>query len=468
MAYTKQKQSSPAPSAEALAQGVSRATGGIISQTTLGNSFLSGLIGAGQSIAGVPETCAESAEDSWLENAVEGALGWLGIGNDPDKCEDTTEPAPEPSPVIEVPPVDLTPYRWLIGVYVRSEALSQEDAEGLLTAASLEQLAATLAVGASDYTAPENAGALPEASIGEDDNNRARPLDWDAPVAAGHIRPEGSDTEPTGPSLRAVFEGHLADTMVEEFGAGTTLEQVRGAIALAESLGRAGVAAHLQARLSRANQYALVSTLNVEDSGRYAANGATTYCNIYAFDFVTAMGAYIPRTWWYDSVIRRIQAGEQAISQSEYEARLAAGQTVSGFITPIYAQTVREMDADSLNAWMQTWGGSFGWQRAGDMTAAQEAANAGSVVVIQADGSGVPGHISVVLPEKDGLRAARDANGAVTVPLQSQAGALNANHDSMESSQGQWWSDALHTDGAAWINSGSASSPILTPESLGR
>ena len=468
---------------EQFSEKISTSTAGVVSQEVLGNSFLRSIIETMNSIGGVPETCAEAAQDSWLENTVESLFGWLGIGNDPEHCDTESEseasPAQEPvhppssmyppRPEPQVPPINLTPYKWLIGVYVRSEALSVMGAEALLTQASLPQLAATLQPGPAAEQ-PDQAPVVPAADLAAHPSSQARPLDWDAPLASWHVSPEASATDVEGPSLREAFQAHLTDTMLEELGAGVSLSQVRGAIGLAEAVGRLDVAAHLQARLTRANQYALVSTLNVERSDRYAPSGSDTFCNIYAYDFITAMGAYIPRTWWYESAIQRIQGGAQPVRVSDYEARLRAGESVTELITPIYADTVRELDANSLNIWMQTWGASFGWRPAPNMTEAQDAANAGNVVVVLATGVRVPGHISVVLAEKGDLYAARDPSGTVYAPLQSQAGAMNVNHDNLSRGEDrdQWWEDANHVEGAAWINSGSASSPILSPESLGR
>jgi hypothetical protein len=121
---------------------------------------------------------------------------------------------------------------------------------------------------------------------------------------------------------------------------------------------------------------------------------------------------------------------------------------------------------------MQQWGPSFGWSRAASMTAAQDAANAGSAVALLGANirSSEPGHISVVLAEKGDLTAARNAAGEVIAPLQSQAGGVNFKHDNNSSGEGsaQWWEDATHTEGDAWINAGSATSPIITPDTLGR
>jgi hypothetical protein len=462
MSYSRQV-SADAPSMEQVAEQVSAATG-VSSQSLLGNAFLSSIVGTIGSVTGAGETCEASAEDSWLENVVESLFGRFGIGNDPASCE-----AAGGTTSTVTPPVDISQYTWLVGVYVASGALDQASAEALLTQASAEQLAATLSVADSTAVAPASP-AVPAADLGTDDNNRAMPLDWSAPVAAGHIRPEASETAASGSALGDVFQAHLTDLMAESFGAGVTLDQVRGAIQLADALGRADVSAALQAGLFRANQYAAVATLNVEDSSRYAASGETTYCNIYAYDLVTALGAYIPRTWWYNNAISRIQAGETPISVAEHESRIASGQSVAGTIHPVYGETVRELDANSLNTWMQEWGASFGWSRAASADAAQQAANAGNIVVILADGLGVPGHVSVVLSEGYGSTADRDAGGEVYAPLQSQAGAINANHDTLSQGEGsaQWWEDSLHADGGFWISSGTATSPIVTPESLGR
>jgi hypothetical protein len=56
--------------------------------------------------------------------------------------------------------------------------------------------------------------------------------------------------------------------------------------------GSTGDPSHVHLRQGRRiSQYAVVETLNVEDSGRYAPGGGSTYCNIYAHDVAHALGA---------------------------------------------------------------------------------------------------------------------------------------------------------------------------------
>lgn len=381
------------------------------------------------------------------------------------------EELPETPPV---PAVDLTAWTWLLDLYTRV-GTNRQEAEALVQSATDAQRALATNPPASDAPAATEP-ATPSASIDTHRSNRARPLEWSYNPNNGHIRsevPEGmTGPETRGQSMAETFGDHRALLFAQEFGEGVTQDQVRGAIAFADAMGRADTAGALRARLFRAAQYAVVETLNVEDSGRYTPGANKTYCNIYAFDVVTALGAYIPRTWWYDAVLRRIQAGEEAVSQTEYNRRVDAGEPVAGLIHPVYGETVREMNANDLNAWMRSWGASFGWTQAADMTAAQDAANSGKVVVILAANSDPSrsGHISVVLAEREGDAAARDGEGNVRAPLQSQAGARNFKTENNDAGEGrdQWWENASHTEGAAWINNGSGRSPLITPESLGR
>jgi len=350
--------------------------------------------------------------------------------------------------------VDLSQYEWLVNIYVTTGALEQAEAEALVQAASAAQLQQAMA---GEVTTEDAAagGNVPAADLGTSDRSRAQPLDWQSAPRRGHMSPETPDAEghdAATETMQSTFQEHRSDLMTEDFGAGVTLEQVRQAISLAQLVEQPAVASHLQARLSRVNQHAVVSSLNVEDSGRYAPTGTATYCNIYAYDFVTAMGAYIPRVWWYDAAMRRIEAGEQ--------------------VAPVYGETVYEVNANGINRWLDTYGAGFGWTQAADMTAAQAAANAGSVVITSAANRNAraSGHISVVLPERGDSTAQRHEDETVEAPLQSQAGAsnFNADHNSRGLGQDQWWEDTTHTNGGAWINRGGAGSPIVTPEALGR
>jgi len=152
---------------------------------------------------------------------------------------------------------------------------------------------------------------------------------------------------------------------------------------------------------------ALADWLGVETSERYARTVTQTFCNVYAADYCYLAEAYLPRVWWTGSALLRLGAGES--------------------VPVLYGDTVREMRADDLFAWLVDMGPRFGWRRVFDATALQDAANAGGVGLICADraAEGRPGHITVVVPEDAAHHAVRDADGHVTQPLQTQAGAVN-------------------------------------------
>jgi hypothetical protein len=146
---------------------------------------------------------------------------------------------------------------------------------------------------------------------------------------------------------------------------------------------------------------ALADWLGVESSERYAHSATQTFCNVYAADYCYLAEAYLPRVWWTDSALLRLGAGESV---------------------PVrYGDTVREMRADDLLAWLVDMGPRFGWRRVFDASALQDAANAGGVGLICADraAEGRPGHITVVVPEDAAHHAARDADAHVTQPLQN-------------------------------------------------
>lgn len=303
-----------------------------------------------------------------------------------------------------------------VQIYVGTGLISQEAAEALI------------------YDMPEK------------DGSRAQPIDWDK-----HATDLDSETPKgwTGNQERAassyeILQAHQQEEIEKIWGAGLTLGQVEDAIPLASYLGRGDLADEVQNLLFRAQEYALVATLNPEDSDRYAPGGGKTYCNIYAYDFVTAMGAWLPRVWWSDKAIQDIQAGKE--------------------VAPVYGETVFEMQANGLTKWFHTWGASYGWGPASDMTDAQEAANQGNVVIIVGANkdSSRSGHISVVVAESPDHQATR-VNGQVTVPVQSQAGRSpdNFSDDDTGNAKSTWWS--THKDAGAWIFTGQGNMPLGMP-----
>ena len=151
--------------------------------------------------------------------------------------------------------------------------------------------------------------------------------------------------------------------------------------------------------------HAIIEWLSVDTAVRYKRTPKDTYCNIYAYDYATLLGAFLPRIWW---------------NQASYMA-IIKGQEV-----PIsYGKTVFEQNANALYDWFKVQSSKFGWKQV-NFTEGQEAANNGKCVIIV--GANVnrakSGHITAIVPETDKFKAVRNIAG-VSIPLQSQAGAVN-------------------------------------------
>ena len=299
------------------------------------------------------------------------------------------------------------------------------------------------------------------------DNNRAHPLDDEMIARPGHLSPENpgltEEDDVFTMSLNEVFALHCENFIQEELGADVTHADVIAGIAMADSCGRHDVMDAIHAFKFRVEQYAWVETLNVEDSERYQRDSGGTYCNIYAYDLIRAMGAYIPRVFWYDAALKRINDGATVVTVEEWE-RLGA-EARETHIAPVYAETVYEINTNTMTGWMDDHGSDFGWMKASSMTEAQDMANSGHPVFILAGSTRGSGHITVVLAEDGTHTALRDEDsGEVLQPLQSQAGANNRKYDSDSARGGTWWSDNRHVDGAAWIHVGGSTPPIPMPE----
>ncbi len=184
-----------------------------------------------------------------------------------------------------------------------------------------------------------------------------------------------------------------------------------------------GEAPAMAARLGQVVKY-----LDVERSARYRRGPGTTYCNIYAHDYATLAGVYLPRVWWMRKALVNLARGEQVPVQ--------------------YGTTVAEMNANSLYTWLEEFGIDFGWRRTVDIDELQKAVNAGQVAIICAQRTELnqPGHITAVVPETATHHAIRKAD-RVTVPLQSQAGAGNYAYFSRT-----WWTGKQFGKFGFWLH----------------
>ena len=263
----------------------------------------------------------------------------------------------------------------------------------------------------------DGGGAAPAAVNMTGGTNRAYTLDWDRAAADFNI--DAGDT-----TLRQAFEPEV-DRQVR-LSTGGEFGDWASAVAAMQAAATADAARHelLRRRLWQARQYALVETLNVSKSTRYLDTKKdgklSTYCNIYAHDMVTAMGAYLPRVWWTSAAAAALLAGKK--------------------VKPVYDKTIHELSANLLVDWMNKWGTGFGWSRTNSVDAAQEAANSGQVVIILAANINPKrsGHVNVILAESAQHRATSKGGKRVS-PLQSQAGASNWSYSDSAGKVGRWW-----------------------------
>lgn len=379
-------------------------------------------------------------------------------------------------------PVNAPP--WLTQILIRSGAVDAAGAQELLRTAG--QFAISAAMRCEEGTESPSDPQRPHLR----GRGRASRINWDS--LPGDITPAATPDGRNHETLRDIYLAHRNAQIQSIFGM-PHVDFVLSAIAVADAADRADVRDRLEDLLFRASQYAVVEALNVSQSSRYQRTPTKTFCNIYAYDFVTAMGGYLPRVWWTRPALRRIEAGEEVVTAEEYRRRQAerddaaraahrerrgrgrprTGGPLENVIAPIYGETVGELNANALNDWMRTHGARFGWREETNMNAAQQAANSGSIVVLLAANAVASrsGHISVVLAESPEHQGHRDENGQVTVPLQSQAGSRNFKYSAEAGAPGsrgrQWWSDAAHRQGAAWIFGGSIQEAVATPEQMG-
>jgi hypothetical protein len=164
---------------------------------------------------------------------------------------------------------------------------------------------------------------------------------------------------------------------------------------------------------------------------RYLPREGLTFCNIYAHDFCTLAGVYLPRVWWTQDAIEALARG------ASVQPRLGA--------------TITEQRANDLYRWLAAFGPRFGWRRAGSLDELQAEANLGAValVIARRKVDGKSGHVTMVVPESEDFRARRDASGRVVTPLQSQAGASNFRFGT---GSPNWWNGELFAESAFWIH----------------
>lgn len=155
----------------------------------------------------------------------------------------------------------------------------------------------------------------------------------------------------------------------------------------------------------------IVNYLDVENSIRYRSNEGKTYCNVYAYDYCTFAGAYLPRVWW-----KKIPPTSAQINH------------------PKYGIDIKEMSANNLFDWLIRFGSNYWWEEVkpdnGDYRAIQNLANDGHVLVVVQKRQN-HGHVLLIIPESN-TRRAKYGNGKVILPVHSQAGTYNFSYNSLD------------------------------------
>ncbi|MEZ5284738.1 MAG: hypothetical protein R2712_08020 [Vicinamibacterales bacterium] len=233
------------------------------------------------------------------------------------------------------------------------------------------------------------------------------------------------------PAVAMPSEGVTMVTMPRRAGSVTRRRDAANAHSLNEpgQPGRAGTTPEAL----RAEIDAIIDYLAVDRAShrRYQPRDGLTFCNIYAHDFCHLAGVYLPRVWWTPAAIESLARGVH--------------------VEPRLGKTIEEQRANDLTRWLRDFGLRFGWRQTGTLTKLQLEVNQGAIGLIVARrlDDRRPGHIAVVVPETGESRARRAADGAVTSPLQSQAGSTNLRRGT---GRRDWWTGAAYADSGFWVH----------------
>jgi hypothetical protein len=237
--------------------------------------------------------------------------------------------------------------------------------------------------------------------------------------------------EPLQPEPQPPTSGIIAVNMPRRPGTLTRRRDPAGAHSLNEP-GQPGRSGSTPAEL-RAQMAAIVDWLAVDDVRhlRYQPRAGATFCNIFAHDACHLAGVYLPRVWWLQDVLPRLERGE--------------------VVAPLIGQTIGEQRANDLFRWLQAFGPRFGWRRTGTTAKLQTEVNLGALglIVARRKEDGRSGHIVLVMPETPALGARRNAAGEVTAPVQSQAGARNFR---LGTGKPGWWLGEEFAEAAFWLH----------------
>ncbi len=163
------------------------------------------------------------------------------------------------------------------------------------------------------------------------------------------------------------------------------------------------------------------------DHLRYQAEEGGSSAATYAYDFCRQARVYLPRVWWRDQALLAFGAGEVP--------------------HVVHGSTVSDVSTNRLFDWLRAFGSDYGWARQFHIGELQRAANQGRIglIIAQSREPDAPGHVSLVVPERQGIAAARKEKKVVR-PVESHAGLP------LGPSKKRWWLDKRYSDFAFWVH----------------
>lgn len=134
----------------------------------------------------------------------------------------------------------------------------------------------------------------------------------------------------------------------------------------------------------------VIDQFNVTSNNRYRRTASATYCNIFAWDVMSAMNVVLPH-WIKNNV--------------------PANSTTKG---------ANEINVNSTCVWMNNYAQQYGWRKINALEAQNRANSGYPTIAIWKNPSGKSGHIAVVRPEGNGYSYSSNKG-----PVIAQAGASN-------------------------------------------
>lgn len=180
--------------------------------------------------------------------------------------------------------------------------------------------------------------------------------------------------------------------------------------------------------ITLAQYKAVIDWAGVDEAKRWEPVDGKTYCNIYASDMVHILGGYLPRVWWYDRVLKDAVERSRMLCKRIHELEGAPCAACLSDALPAvrYAETVREMGANSLHDWLLEHGERFGWAivdsgkivEASQLRLMLNARNTYGLISSRRVGGRGSGHITLAFPDEVNPTKGEGC-------LQSQAGTYN-------------------------------------------